>query len=72
MSGPNDNFDPKQVAALSADSLAPDANSQIWWAATVQESIDNAVGVSEDLRDGVRESIEIIANEVIRRREAQD
>ncbi|HLR43825.1 MAG TPA: DNA methyltransferase, partial [Brevibacterium sp.] len=61
----------RMLAALSADSLAPDANSQIWWTATVQESIDNAVGVSEDLRDGVRESIEIIANEVIRRREAQ-
>nr|WP_276549948.1 DNA methyltransferase [Brachybacterium muris] len=61
----------RMLAALSADSLAPDANSQIWWAATVQESIDNAVGVSEDLRDGVRESIEIIANEVIRRREAK-
>src|SRR5699024_9425136 len=61
----------RMLAALSADSLAPDANSQIWWTDTVQESIDNAVGVSEDLRDGVRESIEIIANEVIRRREAQ-
>ncbi|EYT49855.1 DNA methyltransferase [Brachybacterium muris] len=61
----------RMLAALSADSLAPDANSQIWWAATVQESIDNAVGVSEDLRDGVRDSIEIIANEVTRRREAQ-
>src|SRR5699024_9487157 len=61
----------RMLAALSADSLAPDASSQIWWTATVQESIDNAVGVSEDLRDGVRESIEIIANEVIRRREAQ-
>lgn len=61
----------RMLAALSADSLAPDANSQIWWTDTVQESIDNAVGVSEDLRDGVRESIEIIANEVIRRREAK-
>ena len=61
----------RMLAALSADSLAPDANSQIWWTGTVQESIDNAVGVSEDLRDGVRESIEIIANEVIRRREAK-
>ena len=61
----------RMLATLSADSLAPDASSQIWWSATVQESIDNAVGVSEDLRDGVRESIEIIANEVVRRREAQ-
>ena len=38
---------------------------------TVTQSIDNAVGVSEDLRDGVRESIEILANEVIDRRRRQ-
>ena len=38
---------------------------------SVAESIDNAVGVSEDLRDGVRESIEILANEVVHRRRMQ-
>jgi len=61
----------RMLAALSADSLAPDASSQIWWTQTVKESVDNAVGVSEDLRDGVRESIEILANEVIHRRRLQ-
>lgn len=58
----------RMLAALSADSLAPDASSQIWWSETVKQSVDNAVGVSEDLRDGVRESIEILANEVLHRR----
>jgi hypothetical protein len=58
----------RTLAALSADSLAPDAGGAIWWTETIRESIDNAVGVSEDLRDGVRESIEIIANEVVHRR----
>ncbi|MGO2314023.1 MAG: restriction endonuclease [Brachybacterium tyrofermentans] len=61
----------RMLAALSADSLAPDASSQIWWSDTVAQSIDNAVGVSEDLRDGVRESIEILANEVLYRRRLQ-
>lgn len=61
----------RMLAALSADSLAPDATSQIWWSETVAESISNAVGVSADLRDGVRESIEIIANEVLERRRVQ-
>lgn len=61
----------RMLATLSADSLAPDASSQIWWSDTVAQSIDNAVGVSEDLRDGVRESIEILANEVLHRRRRQ-
>lgn len=62
----------RMLACLSADSLAPDANSQIWWTTTREQAVNNAVGVSEDLRDGVRESIEIIANEVLERRRAQE
>ncbi|MEO2096611.1 MAG: restriction endonuclease [Brachybacterium sp.] len=58
----------RMLACLSADSLAPDPSSQIWWTTTREQAVANAVGVSEDLRDGVRESIEIIANEVLRRR----
>lgn len=34
----------------------------------LDESIKHTVGVSQDLREGVRESIEIIANEVVSRR----
>src|SRR5699024_7092014 len=61
----------RMLATLSADCLAPDASSQIWWAGTVAESIDNAVGASEDLRDGVRESNAILANAAIHRRRLQ-
>ena len=38
----------------------------------LEESVKHTVGVSKDLREGVRLSIEIIANEVVRRRRAQD
>lgn len=61
----------RALACLSASSLAPDPNGVIWWDARREESVRNAVGVSKDLRDGVRESIEIIANEVVNRRKTQ-
>lgn len=61
----------RALACLSATSLAPDPTGTIWWDARREESVRNAVGVSKDLRDGVRESIEIIANEVVARRKAQ-
>lgn len=61
----------RMVAALSAWSVAPDANGVIWWDERREESVLNAVGVSPDLRDGVRDSIEILANEVVNRRRAQ-
>jgi len=34
----------------------------------LEESIKHTVGVSKDLREGVRLSIEVLANEVVRRR----
>ncbi len=61
----------RALACLSASSLAPDPTGTIWWDARREESVRNAVGVSKDLRDGVRESIEIIANEVVARRKTQ-
>ena len=59
------------LTCLDAASLAPDAEGGIWWQATLEESIKHTVGVSKDLREGVRLSIEIIANEVVQRRRAQ-
>lgn len=56
------------LACLSAESLAPDAEGSIWWHKVLEESINHTVGVSQDLRDGVRLSIEIIANDVVTRR----
>ena len=37
----------------------------------MEDSAAHTVGVSKDLREGVRSSIEIIANEVVRRRSAR-
>lgn len=61
----------RALTCLEAQSLAPDASGGIWWAETLEASIKHTVGVSKDLQDGVRESIEIIANEVVRRRRVQ-
>ncbi len=60
----------KALMILEAASLAPDADGQIWWQATLEESVKHTVGVSKDLREGVRRSIEIIANEVVARRQS--
>lgn len=61
----------RALTCLSAESIAPDAEGNLWWSGVLEESIKHTVGVSKDLRDGVRLSIEIIANEVVRRRHAQ-
>ncbi|MFT4187826.1 MAG: class I SAM-dependent DNA methyltransferase [Aeromicrobium sp.] len=59
------------LSCLSAESLAPDAEGNIWWRDVLDESVNHTVGVSQDLREGVRLSIEIIANDVVSRRAAQ-
>lgn len=61
----------RAMTILGAESLAPDAEGQILWSKILEASVKHAVGVSKDLRDGVRRSIEIIANEVIARRREQ-
>jgi len=61
----------RALACLAAESLAPDADGKIWWTDVLAESIMHTVGVSADLREGVRLSIEIIANEVVDRRRAR-
>ncbi|WP_210767298.1 hypothetical protein [Flavimobilis rhizosphaerae] len=61
----------RALTCLSAESVAPDADGGLWWHGILEESVKHTVGVSQDLRDGVRLSIEIIANEVVRRRAAQ-
>lgn len=62
----------RALTVLDAASLVPALDSgDIWWDGVLEESVKHTVGVSRDLRDGVRESIEIIANEVVDRRRAQ-
>lgn len=58
----------RALTCLDAASLAPDASGTTWWRETLDDSVKHTVGVSKDLREGVRLSIEIIANEVLRRR----
>lgn len=58
----------RALTILEAGSLAPDADGTVWWAGVLEESVRHTVGVSEDLREGVRRSIEIIANDVVARR----
>ncbi len=61
----------KMLTCLSAESIAPDADGALWWTSVLEESVHHTVGVSQDLRDGVRLSIEIIANDVVERRRAK-
>ena len=58
----------RALTCVAAGSLAPDADGDIWWTRALDESIKHTVGVSQDLREGVRLSIEIIANDVVARR----
>lgn len=61
----------RALTCLEARSLVPTAEGETWWTATLEDSAAHTVGVSKDLREGVRSSIEIIANEVVRRRSAR-
>ncbi|CAM3470381.1 class I SAM-dependent DNA methyltransferase [Occultella aeris] len=62
----------RALTCLSAESIAPDSDGNLWWHGVFDDSVKHTVGVSQDLRDGVRASIEIIANEVVTRRAARD
>jgi hypothetical protein len=61
----------RAVACLAAQSLLPNEEGVIWWHEVRDESVAHTVGVSQDLREGVRRSIEIIANDVVARRVEQ-
>ena len=56
------------AALVSADSLTPADDGTTPLLTWLDDSVKHAVGVSKDLRDGVRESIELLASEVLRRR----
>ncbi len=61
----------RALTCTGAESLAPDVDGGIWWHQVLDDSVKHTVGVSQDLREGVRLSIEIIANEVVNRRRTQ-
>ncbi|MDV3125279.1 class I SAM-dependent DNA methyltransferase [Mycobacterium sp. 21AC1] len=58
----------RAAAILGRQALLPDADGNIWWTGILEDSVKHTVGVSKDLREGIRLSIEIIANDVVRRR----
>ena len=57
---------------LARENLERAADGTTWWAETRDQSQQHAVKVSGDLRDAVRESIEIIGNDVLERRREQN
>ena len=57
---------------LARENLERAADGTTWWTETREESQQHAVKVSGDLRDAVRESIEIIGNDVLDRRREQN
>ncbi|MDL0403683.1 class I SAM-dependent DNA methyltransferase, partial [Corynebacterium lehmanniae] len=57
---------------LARENLERAADGTTWWVETREESQQHAVKVSGDLRDAVRESIEIIGNDVLDRRRDQN
>ncbi|GAA4785578.1 class I SAM-dependent DNA methyltransferase [Actinomycetospora chlora] len=56
------------AALVSAESLLPADDGTAPLLGLLEDSVKHAVGVSKDLREGVRDSIELIASEVLRRR----
>lgn len=58
------------LSIFGRDSLMPAPDGSIWWDTVLESSVKHTVGVSQDLREGIRRSIEIIANDVLQRRTA--
>lgn len=59
------------LATFGRDALMPSPDGTIWWDDILESSVKHTVGVSKDLREGIRRSIEIIANDVLTRRATQ-
>lgn len=59
------------VAALAFEHVDRAADGSTWWETTLTESRDHAVKVSSELRQAIKESIEIIGNDVLDRYRAQ-
>ncbi|MGW4350750.1 DNA methyltransferase [Nocardia sp. NPDC004582] len=62
----------RAAAIFGRQALTEDADGNIWWTGILEDSVKHTVGVSKDLREGIRLSIEIIANNVVERRRARD
>ena len=58
----------RAASIFGKQALVPNPDGNLWWTGVLEDSVKHTVGVSKDLREGIRLSIEIIANEVVRRR----
>lgn len=61
----------RALACVAEDAFGIDEEGTSWWERALDESVKHTVGVSSELREGVRLSIEIIANDVVQRRALQ-
>lgn len=61
----------RTTAIVARENLERAADGTTWWAETLAESREHAVKVSGDLRDAVRESVELLGNDVLNRHRAQ-
>lgn len=58
----------RALACLGAEGFERGDEGASWWQSVLEESVTHTVGVSQDLREGVRLSIELIANDVVAQR----
>jgi hypothetical protein len=58
------------AALIGADGLVPGADGGSLLRQALEDSKKHAIGVSQDLREGVRTSIELVASEIVARRRA--
>ncbi|MEX3517751.1 DNA methyltransferase [Corynebacterium camporealensis] len=63
---------PRIVAILAAEHVMRGADGTTWWLDTLQQAREHSVKVSEELRGAIKASIEIIGNDVLQRRAAQN
>lgn len=61
----------RAAVILARENVERAADGTTWWSEVLESARNHAVKVSEDLRDAVRESIEIIGNDVLQRRKEQ-
>lgn len=59
------------IAILAAEHTARGADGSTWWLDTLAEAREHSVKVSESLRGAIKESIELIGNDVLARRRAR-
>ena len=61
----------RAAVILARQNVERAADGTTWWSEVLESARNHAVKVSEDLRDAVRESIELIGNDVLERRKEQ-